>query len=321
MSQKNDLLDLVIIGAAAAGCAAAVYAARRNLKFAVVTKDIGGEVALSGEVENWPGIIHTTGFELAQQFYKHIESYGVKADVGYAVTGIEKEANYFIVKTEDYSKKEKLYYTKTVIIGSGIHPRELGIPGEKELRGKGVTYCTVCDGPLYRGKITTTIGAGNAALESVLMMSELATKVYCITKFPNTKETNGGFPKGENILIDKVKKASNVEIIYAAKTIEILGSENVTGVTYTDVNNSTQTIDTNGVMVHIGNIPNSSFATTVDRTPLGEIVVDLKCATSVPGIFAAGDVTTVPYKQIVIAAGQGVTAALSAIEYINKWEG
>ncbi len=320
MSQKNELLDLVIIGAAAAGCAAAVYAARRNLKFAVVTKDIGGEVALSGEVENWPGIIHTTGFELAQQFYKHIESYGVKADVGYAVTGIEKEANYFIVKTEDYSKKEMLYYTKTVIIGSGIHPRELGIPGEKELRGKGVTYCTVCDGPLYRGKITTTIGAGNAALESALMMSELATKVYCITKFSNTTETNGGFPKGENILIDKVKKAKNVEIIYAAKTTEILGSENVTGVTYTDVTGSTQTIETNGVMVHIGNIPNSSFATAVERTPLGEIKVDLKCATSIPGIFAAGDVTTVPYKQIVIAAGQGVTAALSAIEYINKWE-
>lgn len=320
MSQKNELLDLVIIGAAAAGCAAAVYAARRNLKFAVVTKDIGGEVALSGEVENWPGIIHTTGFELAQQFYKHMESYGIKADVGYSVTSIEKEGNYFIVKTEDYSKKEKLFYTKTVIIGSGIHPRELGIPGEKELRGKGVTYCTVCDGPLYRNKITTTIGAGNAALESALMMTELATKVYCITKFPNTKETNGGFPKGENILIDKLKKASNVEIIYGAITTEILGTENVTGVSYTDSTGSKQTIETNGVMVHIGNIPNSTFAPIVDRTPLGEIIVDLTCATSVPGIFAAGDVTTVPYKQIVIAAGQGVTAALSAIAYINKWE-
>lgn len=320
MKQNNELLDLVIIGAAAAGCAAAVYAARRNLKFAVVAKDIGGEVALSGEVENWPGIIHTTGFELAQQFYKHMESYGIKADVGYAVTSIEKEENYFIVKTEDYSKKEKLYYTKTVIIGSGIHPRELGLPGEKELRGKGVTYCTVCDGPLYRGKITTTIGAGNAALESALMMSELATKVYCITKFPNTKETNGGFPKGENILIDKLKKAPNVEIIYGATTTEILGTEQVTGVSYTDNTGSAHTIETNGVMVHIGNIPNSTFVPIVDRTPLGEIIVDLKCATSVPGIFAAGDVTTVPYKQIVIAAGQGVTAALSAIAYINKWE-
>lgn len=320
MSQKNELLDLVIIGAAAAGCAAAVYAARRNLKFAVVTKDIGGEVALSGEVENWPGVIHTTGFELAQDFYKHAESYGIKADVGYAVTGIEKEGNYFIVKTEDYSKKEKLYYTKTVIIGSGIHPRELGIPGEKELRGKGVTYCTVCDGPLYRGKITTTIGAGNAALESALMMAELAQKVYVITKFPNTKETGGGFPKGENILIDKLKKASNVEIIYGAITTEILGTENVTGVSYTDSTGSKQTIETGGVMVHIGNIPNSTFAPIVDRTPLGEIIVDLKCATSIPGIFAAGDVTTVAYKQIVIAAGQGVTAALSAIAYINKWE-
>lgn len=318
MSQKNNPLDLVIIGAAAAGCAAAVYAARRNLKFVVIAKDVGGEVALSGEVENWPGIIHTTGFELANQFYKHVESYGIKADVGYAVTGIEKEGNYFVVKTEDYSKKEKLYYTKTIIIGSGIHPRELGLPGEKELRGKGVTYCTVCDGPLYRGKVTTTIGAGNAALESALMMAELAKKVYLITKFPNTKEMNGGFPKGENILIDKVKRAPHVEIIYSARTTEIVGTEAVSGVTYVDEKNTAHTLETNGVMVHIGNIPNSDFATLVDKTKLGEIIVDQKCMTSVPGIFAAGDVTTIPYKQIVIAAGQGVTAALSAIEYVNK---
>lgn len=318
MSQKNELLDLVIIGAAAAGCAAAVYAARRNLKFVMVAKDIGGEVALSGDVDNWPGIIHTNGVQLAQDFYTHAESYGVKADVGYEVTGIEKEENYFVVTTQNYSKEQKLYHAKTVIIGSGIHPRELGIPGEKELRGKGVTYCTVCDGPLYKKKITATIGAGNAALESALMMSELATKVYLITKFPNTKEKGNGFPKGENILIDKVKKAKNVEIIYSAMTTEILGTENVTGVAYTDTDGTKQTLEVNGVMVHIGNIPNSTFATIVDRTPLGEIVVDLKCATSVPGIFAAGDVTTIPYKQIVIAAGQGVTAALSAIEYINK---
>ncbi len=319
MSHNNNLLDLVIIGAAAAGCAAAVYAARRNLKFVMVAKDVGGEVALSGEVENWPGIIHTTGFELAQNFYKHAESYGVTADIGYSVTGIEKVENYFVVKTEDYSKKEKNYHTKTVIIASGIHPRELGIPGEKELRGKGVTYCTVCDGPLYRKKITTTIGAGNAALESALMMSELAEKVYCITKFPNTPETNGGFPKGENILIDKLKQKTNVEIIYHAKTTEITGAEHVTSITYTDHTGIAHTIDTNGVMVHIGNIPNSHFAPIVEKTPIGEIIVDHKCMTSVPGIFAAGDVTTVPYKQIVIAAGQGVTAALSAIEHINKW--
>ncbi len=321
MSQKNELYDLVIIGAAAAGCAAAVYAARRNLKFAIVTKDIGGEVALSGEVENWPGIIHTTGFQLAQDFYKHAESYGIKADTGYEVIDIEKENNYFVVKTQNYSKEEKNYYTKTVLIGSGIHPRELGIPREKELRGKGVTYCTVCDGPLYRGKVTVTIGAGNAALESALMMSELAQKVFLITKFPNTKETKGGFPKGENILIDKVKKAKNIEIIYAAQTIDIKGADMVEGITYRDIaTNETKDVAANGVMIHIGNIPNSGFASIVHKTPLGEIVVDLKCATSIPGIFAAGDVTTVPYKQIVIAAGQGVTAALSAIEYVNKWE-
>ncbi len=322
MKYTDELLDLVIIGAAAAGCSAAVYAARRNLKFVVIAKDIGGEVALSGEVENWPGIIHTTGFELAQQFYKHTESYGIKPEVGYAVTGITKEKNYFIVATENYSKQVTEYKTKTIIIGSGIHPRLLGVPGEEKLRGKGVTYCTVCDGPLYRGKVTTTIGAGNSGLESALMMAELAKKVYFITKFPNEAEVKGGFPKGENILIDKVKKAKNVEIIYSAMTTEIRGEENVTGISYRDIlTHEVKTIETDGAMIHVGNIPNSSFASIVDRTPLGEIVVDLRCATSVPGIFAAGDVTTIPYKQIVIAAGQGVTAALSAIEYINKWDG
>ncbi len=321
MNNQTPLYDLVIIGAAAAGCSAAVYAARRGLKFIVVSKDIGGEVALSGEVENWPGIIHTTGFQLAQDFHKHALSYNTTFDTGITVTEIRQEKNYHLVVGRDDNGTEKIYTTKTVVIGSGIHPRFLGVPGEYDLKGKGVTYCTVCDGPLYRNKTTTTIGAGNSALESALMMSDLAKKVYVLTKFPNTPETQGGFPKGEAILIHKLKERSNVEIIYTASTTEILGTEKVTHVRYKDTTTGEEkTIATDGVMVHIGMIPNSTFASHITQNTQKEIEINLRCETNIPGIFAAGDVTTIPFKQISIAAGQGVVAALSAIDYINRWK-
>ncbi len=318
MKSNEELLDLVIIGAAAAGCAAAVYAARRGLKFVVISKDIGGEVALSGEVENWPGTIHTTGFQLAQDFHKHAVSYGVTVEQGFEVTGIVQEKNFHIVQAEKTDGQKKEWRTKTVIIGSGIHPRMLGVPGEEKLKGRGVTYCTVCDGPLYKNKVTATIGAGNSALESVLMMAGIAKKVYVLTKYANDKANQGGFPRGERILIDKMKQLPNVEIIYTADTKEILGDQVTNGLKYVDlVSGESKTIEVQGVMVHIGMIPNSTFA-PVKKNPLGEIEIDLNCRTNIPGIFAAGDVTTVP-KQIAIAAGEGVKSALAAIDYVNKW--
>lgn len=314
------MFDLIIIGAAAAGCTAAIYAARRNLNFIVITKDIGGEVALSGEVENWPGQIHTTGVALAQDFYKHATSYGVKFENGLAVTAINTEGAHQVVITKDANGAEKKFETKAVIIASGIHPRLLGVPGEEALRGKGVTYCTVCDGPLYKNKITATVGSGNSALESALMMAGIATKVFLISKFPNTPETNGGFPRGENILVDKVKQLSNVEIVYAANTLEITGADFVTGLKYEDTaTGAKKELATDGVMVHVGMIPNSDLVDGVTKTPAKEIVVNQICATNRPGIFAAGDVTDIPYKQISIAVGQGATAALAAIDYINRW--
>src|SRR3989338_7571291 len=161
MTVQDPRYDLVIIGASAAGCAAAVYAARRGLSAVIVSKDIGGEVARSGDVENWPGVIHTDGITLAKQFHDHVKSYGVPTHDGLSVTDIEQTSNIHVVHTADDAGKKTLYRAKTVIIGSGIHPRELNVSGEKELRGRGVTYCTVCDGPLFRNKTTATVGAGN----------------------------------------------------------------------------------------------------------------------------------------------------------------
>ncbi|OGH72312.1 MAG: hypothetical protein A2921_02175 [Candidatus Magasanikbacteria bacterium RIFCSPLOWO2_01_FULL_43_20b] len=314
------MYDLVIIGAAAAGCSAAIYGARRNLNQIIVTKDIGGEVAQSGIINNWPGQIETSGFKLAQDMYNHVKAYNVPTDTGYWITSIKAEKKHHIVTARDADGKEKIYKTKAVLVASGIHPRSLNIPGEKELRGKGVTYCTTCDGPLFRGKTTVTIGAGNAGLESALMMAGIAKKLYLITRYPNNKENKGGFPKGEDILIEKVKSLPNVEIIYQADTKEILGKESVTGIKYLDtVKNKIKEIAVDGVMVHIGQLPNSDFVACGKKNALGEIEVNIKCQTDCPGIFAAGDVTNIPFKQIAISAGHGVTAALSAIEYINKW--
>ncbi len=319
--QTDKLYDLIIIGAAAAGSAAAIYSARRNLDFLVITKDIGGEVALAGEVGNYPGIIETNGYTLAQNFHKHLQSYNVNIVDGWSVNEIKQEKNYHLINAEKINGEKMTIKSKAVIIASGIHPRHLNIPGEKEFKGKGVTYCTVCDGPLFKNKITTTIGAGNAALESALMLSQIAEKAYLITKYPNTKEANGGFPKGENILIDKVKSLPNVEIIYNANTLEIKGQDMVTEIIYEDLDTKQQkTLKTDGVMVHIGMIPNSDFVNCATKNRAREIEVDIKCKTSCPGVFAAGDVTNIPYKQIAIAVGHGVTAALSAIDYINRWQ-
>lgn len=311
--------DLVIIGGAAVGCSAAIYAARRELKFRIITENVGGEVALSGKVNNWPGILDIDGFDLAQKFAEHARSYGVKIEDGYTVLDIKQEKNYHIVVARAPGGKTEEIKTKSVIVGTGIHPKRIGVPGEKELTNKGVTYCTVCDGPLYKNKVTVTVGAGNSGIESALMLAEIAKPAYIITKFADTPETQGGFPKGEKILIEKLKKHPNIKIIYGAKTKEIVGSTKVEALVYTDAEGKEQTIKTDGVMVHVGMIPNSSFAKMLTQNKQGEIVADTKCRTNVPGIFAAGDVTDIPFKQIGIATGQGIVAALSAIEYINLW--
>lgn len=313
------MYDLIIIGGAAVGCSAAVYAARRGLNFKVVTDNIGGEVALSGVVNNWPGIIDIQGYELAQKFAEHAKSYGVQFDEGWMVTDIMPTGKHHVVKAKNAIGDERTYETKTVIVGTGIHPRHLGVIGEEALLHKGITYCTVCDGPLFKNKTTITVGAGNSALESALMMATIAKKVYVLTKFQNIPETQGGFPKGERILVDKLKACSNVEIIYAAHTTEIVGPDRVKALKYADAAGGTHEIIADGVMVHIGMIPNSQFATLLEKNKQGEIIADTRCRTNVPGIFAAGDVTDIPYKQIGIAAGQGIVAALSSIEYINLW--
>lgn len=303
--------DLIIIGGSAAGSAAAVYAARRKLNLLMISEDFGGEVANSGEVWNYPGIVQTTGFELAEQFRAHIKANGVEPVLQTRVQKIVKGEDGIFTLHVTRSGEAAEYKAKSVIVTTGVHPRHLNVPGETEFYGKGVTYCTTCDGPLYRKKRTITIGGGNSALESALMLAELAQHATVINIHPEFR--------GEQVLIDKVLSHPNITVLFNAVTKSIEGEGRVNRVVYTDTTTNTEkTVECDGVFVHIGMIPNSDLVPEdVKKNNFKEIEVSLKCQTSVPGLFAAGDVTAIPYKQIGIATGQGITAALAAIEYLN----
>ncbi len=301
--------DLIIIGGSAAGASASVYAARRGLNFAVVAKEFGGEVALSGDVDNWLGIKHTTGIELAQLFTDHMKSYNPTLFEDVLVTSVEKRADgTFAVTTDDAVVHE----AKAVLLSTGAHSRELGVPGEREYRLKGVSYCTVCDGPVFTGKKTVTIGGGNSALESALMMADIATHVTVINKNP-------GF-KGEKVLLNNLMNKKNVDIVYEAMTTEITGDGTFArGLKYKTKDGTEHAIEMDGAFVHIGQIPNAKMLPAdTEKDEFGYVKIGVDCSTSVPGLFAAGDVTHVAHKQIIIAAGQGATACLSAVQYINR---
>lgn len=314
------MFDLVIIGGSAAGASAAIYAARRKLNLALISTDFGGEVATSGEIENYPGFIHTDGIELAEKFRAHVKANNVEPELGVRIESIIKHAEGNIEVVGKKGEQEVRYEAKSIIIATGVHPRHLNVPGEKELYGKGVTYCTTCDGPLFKGKKVVTVGGGNSALESALMLAEIGTHVSVINKNPKFK--------GEQVLIDKVTAHPKIDIVYNSLTKRIEGEQRVERIVITESasaetpfggSDAEKIIDTQGVFIHIGLTPNSSFVPAeIKKNKMGEIEITQKCETSVSGIYAAGDVTHIPYKQIAVACGQGIVAALAATDYINR---
>jgi len=297
------LYDLIIVGAGPAGITAGIYAARKKLRTLVVSKDVGGQTALSGAVENYTGYQYISGFELARKFEEHVKEFELEFHEREEVTGIRKIDDTFRVSTD-----QGAYEGKTVIVASGAKPKELGIPGEKEFKNRGVTYCATCDAPLFAGKHVAVIGGGNSAMDATLQLLSIARKIYLITINPELE--------GDQIIKGKILQAKNAEVWVNTKTLEILGDGMVTAIRA--MRRDEATLNVQGVFIEIGYTPNSEFIDIVEKNTLSEIKVNARCETNVPGIFAAGDVTDVPEKQIIIAAGEGAKAALSAFSYLSR---
>lgn len=295
--------DLIIIGGGPCGLTSAIYSVRNKLNVLVLTKDIGGQMAWSGVIENYTGYKSISGPDLTDVFEDHAKELGSAIKME-RVASIKKDNGEFIIMTDRGE-----YSSIAVLIASGKNPKFLNIPGENEYKNKGVVYCATCDGPLYGNKKVAIIGGGNSALDAASQLINIASHVYIVNK--NDKM------KGDVTLFDKVNKSENATFIYGALTKEIKGNRLVESITYTQEGKD-KDLEVDGVFVQIGLLPNASFIDSIKKNEFGEIVVDSENNTSVEGIFAAGDVTNIFEKQIIIAAGDGSKAALSAFKYIAK---
>ncbi|OGC21434.1 hypothetical protein A2291_07875 [candidate division WOR-1 bacterium RIFOXYB2_FULL_42_35] len=296
--------DVIIIGAGPAGITAAIYAARKKLDFVIISRDVGGQTAWAGEIDNYTGQQIVPGVELAMKFREHLEKYKFDLKEGVGVAKVEKIADGFRVTTE----KNDVFEARTIVVASGKRPRLLGVPGEAKYKNKGVNFCATCDGPLFAGKNVAVIGGGNSALDAALSLVRIVPKLYII----NVTEALSG----DAVMIDKLTKADNVEIINQAKTKEIFGEQFVKGLKY-EKDGQVQELAVEGIFVEVGLVPNATFIDIVEKNEHGEIIINSTTETSVHGIFAAGDVTNVPEKQIIIAAGEGAKASLAAFRYLS----
>lgn len=304
------MYDLIIVGGGPGGVAAGVYAARKKIKAVLVAESFGGQSLASADIQNWIGTKSVSGLELAQMLEEHLRD---QKDIEIISPDLAEKADKLNGGFRLFTKKGKVLETKTVFVAAGSRRRKLDVPGEKEFDGKGVSYCSTCDAPLFKGKITAVIGGGNAGLEAVVDLLAYSPKVYLL-EF-------GDQLKGDAVTQEKIKSDPRVEIILRAKTSEILGDRFVTGLKYEDlIGNQVKELKIEGVFVSIGSMPNSEFVKNlVDTNKYGEIIVDHKTQqTSQPGIWAAGDVSDVLYKQNNISAGDAVKAVLNIYDYLKK---
>jgi alkyl hydroperoxide reductase subunit F len=303
---EKDLgqFDVVVVGGGPAGASAAIYSARKGLKTAIIAEKVGGQVQDTKGIENLISVLYTEGPQLAAQLHQHIQSYQIKLLEHRRVIKISKDA----IKKIDLEGGEFLN-AKSVIIATGAKWRELGIPGEKEYIGRGVAFCPHCDGPYYKGKKVAVIGGGNSGVEAAIDLAGIVHEVVLI-EF-------GSQLKADRVLVEKLNSLQNATIILNARSSQIIGDgQKVNALEYEDRSDqSIKMINLDGVFVQIGLLPNTQFLKdTVELTKMGEIVVDQKGRTSEQGIYAAGDVTTTPYKQIIIAMGEGAKVALASFE-------
>jgi len=301
------MYELAIVGAGPAGMTSAVYAARKRINTLLLSKDLGGQPLWTAGIENYMGYQFIEGPELMQKFQEQVKQFPVEQKIGQEIVALSRVAGGFEIRTD----KDESYQAKAAIIASGKRPRQLNVPGEDKLKGRGVTYCAICDGPLFAGDKVAVIGGGNSALEAADDMVKIAEHVYLVSTTLLT---------GDQILIDKLKDASSLTIFLEHEVVVIEGSSRVEGIRIRDSKSGAERkIDVGAVFVEIGLIPNSEFAKGITKlNELDEIEVNCVCETGIPGLFAAGDVTNVPEKQIVVAAGEGAKAALNAHRYLQR---
>lgn len=308
IAQKPEF-DVLVVGGGPAGAAAAIYAARKGIRTGVVAERFGGQVMDTMAIENFISVAETDGPKLAAGLEAHVKAYDVDVMNLQRAAQLLPAANGFELKLESGASLK----AKTVVLATGARWREMKVPGEREYRGRGVAYCPHCDGPLFKGKKVAVIGGGNSGVEAAIDLAGIVSHVTLI-EF-DTKL------RADEVLQRKLKSLPNVTIILNALTTEVRGDgQKVVGLTYTDrASNQSHTVDLAGIFVQIGLLPNTDWLKgTVTLSRFGEIEIDARCQTSLPGVFAAGDATTVPYKQIVIAMGEGSKAALSAFDHLIR---
>ncbi len=296
--------DLLIIGAGPAGMTAAVYTARKGLRTLVVSKDIGGQVNWTTLVENYMGYEKIEGPELMRRFKDQMQSDNLLF-IEDEVISLRRDGESFIIT----GKTTGEHWGKTVIVATGKRPRMLGIQGEEEFRGKGVSYCSTCDAPLFRDAPVVVVGGGNSGVQAVLNLLAInAQEVYLITDFQLT---------ADQVLVERIKDEDKVKVYLNHLVTEIFGDTMVTGVKIKSrKTGEEQILSVQGVFIQIGLEPNSEFLNELKKNERGELVIDCHCQTNVPGVFAAGDVTHIPEKQIIVASGEGAKAALKAWDYL-----
>jgi len=304
--------EVLVVGGGPAGAAAAIYAARKGIRTGVAAERFGGQVLDTMAIENFISVPYTEGPKLAASLEQHVHEYDVD------VMNLQRAEKLIPAQTEGGLHQIVLangasLKARTVILSTGARWRNMNVPGEQEYRNKGVTYCPHCDGPLFKGKRVAVIGGGNSGVEAAIDLAGIVGHVTLI-------EFDGKL-RADEVLQRKLRSLPNVDVIVSAQTTEVQGDgQKVIGLTYTDrTSGESRQVALEGVFVQIGLLPNTDWLKgTVQLSPRGEIEVDVRGETSVPGVFAAGDVTTVPYKQIVIAMGEGSKASLSAFDYLIR---
>ncbi|ABP80799.1 alkyl hydroperoxide reductase subunit F [Stutzerimonas stutzeri A1501] len=309
--KAKDTFDVLVVGGGPAGAAAAIYAARKGIRTGVAAERFGGQVLDTMAIENFISVKETEGPKLARALEEHVREYEVD------IMNLQRASQLIPAGDEGLHRVQfengGELKAKTLILATGARWREMNVPGEQEYRGRGVAYCPHCDGPLFKGKRVAVIGGGNSGVEAAI---DLAGIVAHVTLLEFGEEL-----RADAVLQRKLNSLPNVRVLKMAQTTEVKGDgQKVTGLVYKDRNNDEMhEVELEGIFVQIGLLPNSEWLKgTLELSRFGEIIVDAKGQTSIPGVFAAGDVTTVPYKQIVIAVGEGAKASLSAFDHLIR---